>query len=247
MSDWIKAEVVQNQCWTDGLHSLRFAAELPAFIPGQFARIGLDVDGERIARPYSLVSAPGDAIAEVYFNQVADGPLSPRLASLKPGDELWVSGRVSGFLTLDEVPDARHLWLLATGTGVGPFIAILRHPQTLERFEQVVLVHSVGSAAELGYRQEIERLCQAHPGQLHYLPTVTRESVPGTLPRRIPHTLADGTLEQAAGIRLGPADSHVMLCGSNAMITDTTELLKQRGMQRHLRRSPGHFTLEKYH
>jgi len=247
MSEWIRAEVVENQQWDDGLHSLRFAAQLPAFAPGQFARVGLDVDGERIARPYSLVNSPGEGVTEIYFNEVADGPLSPRLAALRPGDELWVNERITGFLTIDEVPDARHLWLLATGTGVGPFVAILKDDRTRERFERVILVHSVRTAAELGYREHLQRLCEQYADHLRYLPAVTREQVPGALTERIPHAIASGSLEQAAGLDITPEDAHVMLCGSSAMITDTTDLLKQRGLQRHLRRKPGHITLEKYH
>ena len=152
-----------------------------------------------------------------------------------------------GFLTLDEVPDARHLWLLATGTGIGPFVAMLKDPRTRVRFERVTLVHSVRTGAELGYREQIEQLCRQQPHCLRYLPAVTREDVPGALAQRIPHAIDDGSLELAAGLDIRPAHSHVMLCGSSAMISDTTERLKQRGLQRHLRRSPGHISLEKYH
>lgn len=247
MSEWVRAKVVSNHRWSDGLHSLRFDAELPPFIPGQFTRIGLDVEGERIARPYSLVNTPEEHTSEIYFNQVPDGPLSPRLAALRPGEELWVNQRITGFLTLDEVPDARHLWLLATGTGVGPFVAILKDPRSRERFERVILVHSVRAESELGYRQHIEQLCSEHPQRLQYLPAVTRESVPGALRQRIPHAIADGRLEQAVGLELRPESSHVMLCGSSGMINDTMDLLKSRGLQRHLRRKPGQITLEKYH
>lgn len=247
MTDWKQAEVLENHRWTDGLYSLRFKVDLPDYRPGQFVRVALDVNGERLARPYSLVNAPGESPAEIHFNPVADGPLSPRLAALRPGDTLWVGDRIAGFLVLDEVPEVSHLWLFATGTGVGPFVSILKDPELLDRFERVVLVHSVRTEAELGYRDTLERLSTQHPGRLCYLPTVTRERVPGALQRRIPHALADGSLEQAAGMLLTPEESHVMLCGSSAMIKDVSDLLAQRGMQRHLRHKPGHITLEKYH
>lgn len=247
MTDWKQAEVLDNHRWTDGLYSLRFKVDLPDFAPGQFVRVALDVDGERLARPYSLVNAPGETPAEIHYNPVPEGPLSPRLAGLKPGDTLWVADRIAGFLVLDEVPDTRDLWLFATGTGVGPFVAILKDPRLLERFERVVLVHSVRTEAELGYREQIAQICAQQPERLRYLPTVTRESVPGLLDRRITHVLADGSLEQATGMLITPDDSHVMLCGSSAMIKDVSALLAQRGMQRHLRHKPGHITTEKYH
>lgn len=247
MANWLQAEVLENHRWTDGLYSLRFAAPLPAFKAGQFVRVGLDIDGERVGRPYSLVNAPGQTPQEIYYNPVPEGPLSPRLASLKPGDTLWVSDSINGFLVLDEIPDASHLWLLATGTGVGPFVSILGTEEPWRRFERIVLVHSVRTAAELGYRDRFAELVERCPGQFHYQPTVTRESLPEAFGQRIPALIADGSLEAAVGLRLDPQGSHVMLCGSNAMIGDTTALLEQRGMRRHRRREPGHYTVEKYH
>lgn len=247
MANWLKAEVLENHRWTDGLYSLRFAAPLPAFKAGQFVRVGLDIEGERVGRPYSLVNAPGEEPLEIYYNPVPDGPLSPRLAGLRPGDTLWVSDSINGFLVLDEIPDTSHLWLLATGTGVGPFVSILDTDEPWQRFERVVLVHSVRSAAELGYRERFLSLAERRPGQFHYQPTVTREVLPKVLGRRIPALIADGSLEAAAGLELTPEQSHVMLCGSSAMITDTTALLEQRGLRRHRRREPGHYTVEKYH
>jgi len=247
MAEWLQARVVANHAWTDRLYSLQFEAELPSFKAGQFVRVGLDIDGERVARPYSLVNAPGQSPAEIYYNPVPDGPLSPRLAALRPGDLFWISDSANGFLTLDEVPDCRHLWLLATGTGVGPFVAMLADADAWQRFERVLLVHSVRSAAELGYRDRFEALASQHPERFHYLPTVTREALPGVLHQRIPDLIAAGDLERAAGVTITPDHAHVMLCGSNDMITNTLEVLGQRGLQRHRRREPGHISMEKYH
>jgi len=247
MANWLQARVLDNHRWTERLYSLRFEVDLPPFKPGQFVRIGLDIDGERVARPYSLVNVPGQSPGEIYYNPVPDGPLSPRLAALRPGDRLWVGDSANGFLVLDEVPDCRHLWLLATGTGVGPFVSMLGTDTPWQRFERVVLVHSVRHGAELGYRERMQALAERHPDRFHYLPTVTREAVPGALAGRIPALISDGSLEQAAGLALGPAHSHVMLCGSAAMIADAGAVLGERGMRRHRRREPGHVTVEKYH
>jgi ferredoxin--NADP+ reductase len=247
MTDWLEGKIIERKRWTDGLFSLRFEADIGAFKAGQFVRIGLDIDGERVGRPYSLVNAPHEPLLEIYFNVVKGGPLSPRLAELNAGDTLWVSKGANGFLVLDELPEAKHLWLLATGTGVGPFISILKTEQPWSRFEKIILGHSVGYASELTYRETIKAACAARNGLLEYVPLVTRESVPDTLTQRIPVTIESGLLEQRAGIQLSPESSHVMLCGNSTMITDVTELLSKRAMQRHRRREPGHITTEKYH
>jgi ferredoxin--NADP+ reductase len=247
MANWKRAEVVENHRWTERLYSLRFDVELPAFKAGQFVRVGLDIDGERVTRPYSLVNAPGQGLGEIYYNPVPEGPLSPRLAALQPGDQLWVSDNANGLLVLDEIPDSRHLWLFATGTGIGPFVSILATEEPWQRFERVVLVHSVRTVAELGYRDQLEALAEVRPAQFRYLPTVTRETLPGGLGRRIPDLLVDGSLEQAADLPISAAHAHVLLCGSAQMIGDTSEILGGRGLKKHRRREPGHISIEKYH
>lgn len=247
MTEWLQGRVVERVQWTEGLFSLRFEAPLDAFKAGQFIRVALDIDGERVGRPYSLVNAPHERPLEIYFNVVSGGPLSPRLAQLQPGDPLWLTDKANGFLILDELPPARDLWLLATGTGIGPFISILRTEEPWRRFENVVLGHSVQYASELAYRGTIESLRAAHGDKLRYVHLITRESVPGALNQRIPATIEAGSLEIETGIGLSPDTSHVMLCGNSAMITDVSEVLARRGMQRHKRREPGHITTEKYH
>lgn len=247
MTEWLQGRIVERVQWTDGLFSLRFEAPLGAFKAGQFIRVALDIDGERVGRPYSLVNAPHEPLLEIYFNVVTGGPLSPRLAQLQPGDRLWLTDKANGFLILDELPPARDLWLLATGTGIGPFISILKTEEPWRRFDNVVLGHSVQYARELAYGGTIEALQAAHGDKLRYVRLVTRETVPGALTRRIPASIESGSLEDETGVGLSTDRSHVMLCGNSAMIMDVSEVLSRRGMQRHRRREPGHITTEKYH
>jgi ferredoxin--NADP+ reductase len=122
MADWLEGRVTRKHKWSERLFSLMIEAPLNTFRPGQFVRVALDVDGEEIARPYSLVNTPDEAELEIFFNIVPEGPLTPRLAKMKPGDVIKVAPRSFGFLTIDDIPDCRHLWMLATGTGVGPFL-----------------------------------------------------------------------------------------------------------------------------
>jgi ferredoxin--NADP+ reductase len=247
-TQWHEARVLQNRHWTDALFSLRVEGPQLAFEAGQFVRIALDIAGERVARPFSLVNAPQDPVNEFYGIVVPEGPLSPCLARLRPGEGLQIASNPAGFLVLSEVPDARTLWLIATGTGIAPFLSILRTEAPWRRYREVVLVHAVRHARELVYRELIDRLQQDR--KLKYVSFVSREASPalagGPLAGRIPAAVRDGRLEAAAGLRLAPETSQVMLCGNPDMLKDTTAALAERGMRRHRRRSPGHITVESF-
>lgn len=125
MANWVTGKVVKVQNWTDALFSLIVHAPVEPFTAGQFAKLGLDVDGERVQRAYSYVNAPSNPDLEFYLVTVPEGKLSPRLAALKPGDEVQVVSEAAGFFVLEEVPDCDTLWMLATGTAIGPYLSIL--------------------------------------------------------------------------------------------------------------------------
>jgi len=241
MSDkWLTARVVENRHWTDSLFSLRVEGAPAKFQAGQFVRIALDINGERVARAFSFVNPPDDPMLEFYGVVVPQGPLSPRLSRLRAGDALYVAPNPAGFLILSEVPDVETLWLISTGTGLAPFLSILRTETPWRRFRNVVVVHAVRWARELTYRDVIG----ATPAR--YVSMVSREAAPGSLAGRIPAAIADGRLEAAAGVRLAPESSHVMLCGNPDMLKDTQAVLTARGMRKHRRRSPGHITVESF-
>ena len=200
-----------------------------------------------MGRPYSYVNAPDRRPLEVYFNRVPQGPLTNRLARLEPGESLWVMRKPSGFFTVDEVPDAKDLWLLATGTALGVYLSILRTPEPWGRFHHIALVHSVRTRDELTYGDEIQELLRHHGERFRLVQLTSRDPHAATLSGRIPEALRDGRLEQQAGLELSPDLSHVMLCGNMGMIRDTTEVLEERGLRRHRRAQPGHYSLEKYH
>jgi ferredoxin--NADP+ reductase len=237
---WLEGRVAENRHWTANLFSLKVEGAALSFEAGQFVRIALDVAGERVARPFSFVNPPADPLLEFYGIVVPEGPLSPRLASLAPGDTLYVARNPAGFLVLSEVPDAGTLWLLSTGTGIAPFLSMLRTETPWKRFGQVVLVHAVRHAEELVYQDVLSRL----PG-LRTVTFVSRESRPGSLTGRIPAAIRDGRLEAAAGAKLDER-SHVMLCGNPDMLKDATAALQERGLRKHRRRTPGHITAESF-
>ena len=233
---WLEGRVLENRHWTDTLFSLRVQAPALAFEAGQFVRIALE---EALARPFSFVNPPQDPVLEFYGIVVPEGPLSPRLARLRAGERLLVASNPAGFLVLSEVPDARTLWLVSTGTGIAPFLSILRGGTLPRRFRDVVLVHAVRYRRELVYQDIIRRL------PVRYVTFVSREAAPGSLAGRIPAAMRDGRLEAAAGLALD-GDAHVMLCGNPEMLRDAGAALAERGLRKHRRRKPGHITVESF-
>lgn len=247
MADWVTGKVVKVQNWTDALFSLTVHAPVYPFTAGQFAKLGLDIDGERVQRAYSYVNAPSNPDLEFYLVTVPEGKLSPRLAALKPGDEVQIVSEAAGFFVLDEIPDCETLWMVATGTAIGPYLSILEEGKDLDRFKNLVLVHAARYAADLSYLPQMQSLAARYNGKLRIQTVVSRENVPGMLNGRIPPLIEGGALEASVGLPLNAETSHIMLCGNPQMVRDTQQLLKEtRQMTKHLRRRPGHMTAEHY-
>lgn len=222
------------------------------FRAGQFTKLGVTkADGSTVWRAYSVVSSPYDEFLEFFSIVVPGGEFTSELSRLKVGDTLMVERQAYGYLTLDRFIDGRDLWLLATGTGVAPFLSILQDFEVWEKFERIVLVYSVREARELAYQDLIANLSQReylaeYAHKLTYIPIVTREDVPGALNGRITTLIESGALERAAGVELSPEYSRVMLCGNPQMIDDTRKLLKERNLQLSLTRRPGQVAVENY-
>ncbi|MBL4819904.1 MAG: ferredoxin--NADP(+) reductase [Gammaproteobacteria bacterium] len=246
MKDWIKGEVVENIHWTENLFTLRVNADVNIFTAGQFTSLALDIDGERIARPYSYLSAPDERPVEFFFYTATGGKLSNALVKLESGDHLWIKQNANGFFTLNEVPNSRDLWMMGTGTGIAPFLSILKTKEPWDRFENIVLVHAVRTSADLRYLEIVQQLQQEYKNRFIFQAFVSRESVEDTLPGRIPPAIADGSLEQAARLKLDITRSQVMLCGNPDMVKDTMEILASRGLKKNRRRTPGQVTVENY-
>lgn len=242
--NWIESKVIDQIKWTDDLVSIRFENNVPAYTAGQFTKIGLKIDGEIISRPYSLVSAPHEDFLEVVYVNVPGGKLTPKLHNLKKDDTIYVMDKSSGFFVMDEVPDGDKLWLIATGTGLGVFISLLKTGAPWERFKEIVLVHGVRTADELTYQKQIKEFQNEHPNQLKYIQTVTREKTENALNSRIPEAIKDNTITDICGNI--DKNSQFMLCGNPDMINDMVDLLGEYGLERNRRSKPGNITLEKY-
>lgn len=246
MQGWSAGHLIARHDWAPGLATLVVAAEIEPFAPGQFVNLALDIDGIVERRSYSIASPPGEPL-KFLVTEVVEGVLTPRLLRLRPGDTLLVEPKPQGFFTLKWLPEAPELWLVATGTGLGPFLSLLASDELWQRFERVVLVHGVREAAHLAHRDELLRLAAERSGRLSVVSALTREpAAPGLLHGRITSLLTAGELERAAGVSITPERTHVMLCGNPAMIEEMTALLGARGLRKHRVRTPGHVTVEKY-
>jgi len=246
MSGWVTGRVVALRRWTERLCSLQVEAAVEPFRAGQYNRLRLRVAGEWVARPYSYVNAPAVRPLEFYLTEVPGGPLSGRLLRLQPGDTVELMPRASGLFTLDQVPPAHALWLLATGTGLGPFLAILGAGEVWSRFATVCLVHGVRTPDEFGYREQLQQWQADSGGRLRYLPLLSRASESGVISGRVTTALLNGDLETQADLDIAPGRSQVMLCGNPGMVQEVQHLLAARGLVRNRRGHPGQITVENY-
>ncbi len=232
--------------WTPGLLSIRVTRP-PAFrfTPGHYARVGLPtLHGAPVVRPLSIASAPDDRHLEFFCTLVPGGEFSHGLASARVGDDVEIEKASFGFLTLDALAPGADLWLLATGTGLAPFVSMLRDGAAERSFARIVLVHSVRQAAELAYADELRQ--RAAAGVVRYLPVVTREPLAAGLRERIPALLASGRLMDAAGVALDASTSRVMVCGNPGMNRALRAWLGERGFHTTRRGVRGQMAFENY-
>ena len=236
MSAFNSEKVLEVHHWNETLFSFKTTRDPSLrFRNGHFVMIGLEVDGKPLVRAYSVASANYEDNLEFLSIKVPDGPLTSRLQHLKPGDTVLVGRKPTGTLVIDDLLPGRHLYLFGSGTGLAPFMSIVRDPDTYERFDKVVLVHGVRLVSELAYADLLQHALPADEflgdqvqQKLIYVPTVTRE--PFRNQGRITDLIASGDLARKIGLpELSPTHDRAMICGSPAMLADTRALLDERG------------------
>ncbi|GGP19549.1 ferredoxin--NADP reductase [Silvimonas iriomotensis] len=250
-SEKYTAETITHlHTWTPSLFTLRTTrSDAFKFVPGQFARLGVEKNGKIVWRAYSILSADYDEHLEFLSIVVPGGEFTSELSRLQVGDTLYVDKTAYGFLTRDRFEQGKDLWMLATGTGLAPFLSILYDFSAWEEYDRLILVQSVREKAELAYEETIRSFATheyysefAH--KLHYVPIVTREEVPGALKERITTLLANGGLEEHTGIALDHERSRIMICGNPDMVDETRKLLGDKGFTLARRSAPGHLAVE---
>jgi ferredoxin--NADP+ reductase len=238
--------------WTDRLFSFRCTRDPTLrFVAGQFAMIGLLVDGKPLVRAYSMVSPPWDEELEFLSIKVPHGPLTSRLQHLRAGDTVLIGKKPTGTLLVDNLLPGETLWLLSTGTGLAPFMSLIREPDVYEKYQRIVVCHTVREVKELAYRDYISNQLPGHEflgdmlaGKLVYYPSVTREPFPNQ--GRITTLIETGKLFADLSLpALSIERDRVMLCGSEDMNADVRGLLEARGFVEGSNAEPGSFVVEK--
>jgi ferredoxin--NADP+ reductase len=252
MSNFYEERVLDVHHWTDTLFSFKTTRD-PAFRfqNGQFTMIGIKVDEKPLLRAYSMVSANYDEELEFFSIKVPDGPLTSRLQHLQVGDPIIVGRKATGTLVLANLLDGRNLYLLGTGTGLAPFMSIVRDPDTYERFERIVLVHGCRLASELAYGERITSVLPSDEyigdlvrEKLVYYPTVTRE--PFRNRGRVTDLVTSSKLFEDVGLpELDAECDRVMLCGSPQLLQDMRAILDERGFIEGNHGEPGTYVVEK--
>jgi ferredoxin--NADP+ reductase len=252
MSAFNEETVLSVHHWNDTLFSFTTTRD-PAlrFKTGQFVMIGLEVDGKPLMRAYSIVSAHYEEHLEFYSIKVPNGPLTSRLQHLKVGDTIKVSRKPTGSLIMDNLKPGKNLYMLSTGTGLAPFMSVIRDPEFYEAFEKVVLTHGVRWKSELGYFEHITEDLPEHEhfgdlvrDQLIYYPTVTRDEF--ARQGRLTDLIENGQMFEDIGLPpLNPETDRVMICGSPAMLKDLVEILEKRGFVEGTSHSPGDYVIER--
>ena len=252
MSAFLEERVLTVHHWTDRLFSFTTTRNTALrFSNGHFTMIGLRVNDKPLLRAYSIVSPNYEEHLEFLSIKVPDGPLTSRLQHIQVGDTIIVGKKPTGTLLIDYLLPGKRLYMLSTGTGVAPFLSVIRDPETYEKFEEVILIHGVRQVAELAYHDYITRELPRHEflgelvtKQLKYYPTVTRE--PFRNQGRMPDLIDSGKLAADLGLpELNPLDDRVMLCGSPEMLASLKELLEKRDFEEGNTTRPGDFVIER--
>ncbi|HQS08247.1 MAG TPA: ferredoxin--NADP reductase [Xanthobacteraceae bacterium] len=252
MSNFNEETVKSVHHWTHNLFTFTTTRD-PGFrfLNGQFAMIGLMVEGKPLLRAYSMASANYEEDLQFFSIKVQNGPLTSRLQHLKIGDKILVGRKATGTLIQDNLLPGKNLYLLSTGTGLAPFLSVVKDPDAYERFEKIVLIHGCRTVAELAYDDyltkelpENEFIGDEVKAKLIYYPTVTRE--PFRHQGRITSLIENGQLFADIGLPpIDPQNDRLMLCGSPAMLKDLVQLLESRGFQEGSQSQPGHYVIEK--
>jgi ferredoxin--NADP+ reductase len=252
MSAFNDETVLSVHHWTDKLFTFTTTRD-PAlrFSNGHFTMIGLRIGAKPLLRAYSIVSANYEDHLEFLSIKVPDGPLTSKLQHIQVGDKVVVGKKPTGTLVIDYLTPGKRLYLLSTGTGLAPFMSIIRDPETYERFEKVILVHGVRNKDELAYHDLILQHLPAHEflgetvsNQLLYYPTVTREAYKNM--GRVTELMESGKLYADLGVpALDPEVDRVMICGSPGMLRDLKHMLESRGFKEGNTSTPGAFVIER--
>lgn len=247
MSIWIPGKIIQIKHWTNRLFSIYVNASINPFIPGQFTKIGAKLNNKFICRAYSYLNDPSNPNLEFYITKIKSGTLTTVLHNLHQNDDIMISKESYGKFILKEIPKCDNLWMIASGTGIAPYLSILdSFDKKLSSFSKIILIHAVRYSKNLNYLTKMIKLTKKYQGQLLIQTILSQEFSSHTLFGRIPNLIENNILEKKIGLYLNQ-NSHIMLCGNPHMIIDIKNILyKKYKMISHSSKIIGQITQERY-
>lgn len=243
---WLKTTIIDLKKWNDRLFTLKIKSPINPFIAGQFTKLSYIQNKKRIQRAYSFVNSPNNIILEFYILLIPSGKLTPKLYDVYNYD-IFITKNSFGFFTLYELPTCQNIWMIATGTAIGPYCSILQDNHILKKFKKIILIYAVKYLNNLHYLHILKKIKKKYKDKIKIQIILSQEKNKKYLYGRIPKLLSSGELENSIKEPLNKKKSHVMLCGNPNMVKETQKILYQlKNMRKHFRRKPGHITSENY-
>ncbi|QJC32863.1 FAD-binding oxidoreductase [Enterobacteriaceae endosymbiont of Donacia semicuprea] len=249
MTEWIIGNIKDIKYWTKNLFSIILNAKVNNFIAGQFTKLALKINGKKIQRVYSYINSPKNKNHEFYISNIRGGKLTPYLYKLKINDEIMISKNALGIFTLNNINICKNLWMLSTGTGIGPYLSILQDDICFEKFQKIILVHSIRYINDFNYLNIVNKIKKKYNNKFKIQIVLTRNNNVNNsiLYGYIPDLIKNGNLEKKIGIKIDKKDSHIMLCGNPNMIKETRRILEiDKNLSRNLSNQNGNITSEQY-
>ncbi|CAL4324836.1 Flavodoxin/ferredoxin--NADP reductase [Buchnera aphidicola (Periphyllus testudinaceus)] len=249
MTIWVKAKIKKIVYWKNNLLKISLKAPINKFIAGQFSKILIknSSKNKKIQRAYSFVNPPKKKIIKFFITLVKKGEMSKEIMLLKKNEEIFISKNSFGFFTLKEIQPSKNLWMISTGTAIGPFLSILQENNETKKFKKIILIHSVRYFSDLKYLNLIKKLEKKYKKKLIVAITISREKKNKFLYGRITKLFLNKTLEKFIGINMTNKNSNVMLCGNPFMVKEMFNILiNEKKMTKNLRKKPGNITRENY-
>ncbi|WP_343154769.1 FAD-binding oxidoreductase [Buchnera aphidicola (Pseudoregma panicola)] len=248
MTEWIEATIIKIKKWKFPLFSIIVNAKILPFKAGQFTKIAILKNGKKIQRAYSYVNSPKNKNLEFYVTYVKNGVITKHLYDLNPGNKIIISKKSFGFFTLTEIPKTKYLWMISTGTAIGPYLSILQYGgKEIKKFNKIILIHAVRYKNQLNYKKILKKIKLKYNNFI-FQKVVSREKLNKKyLFGRIPKLLNDNVIEKKMNIKINNKNSHFMICGNPDMVKDTKQILiKKYKLKKNLRKLPGNITTENY-
>lgn len=247
MTEWIEAKIKKIKIWTVHLFSIILEAPILPFYAGQFAKLRIKHKKKYINRVYSYVNEPKDKKLEFCIRLIPKGKMTNQLYHLLPGDSVLITKQSNGFFTMFEIPKCKHLWMIATGTAIGPFCSILQDESELYKIKKIIILYAVSYVTELIYLPLIKKIKKKYKNRIIIQTIISREKHNKSITGRIPILLKNKKIEEKIKYFINPNETHIMLCGNPTMVKDTQHfLIKYKKLKKHFRREPGNISIENY-